>query len=166
MSPTGWAQLAALALLLAVSTPLLGRYLHRVYFTEQAPGDRLFLPVERFVYRICGIDPAGEQRWSGYAFSLLAFSLISCLFSYLILRLQGVLPLNPAHLTSVSPGLSFNTAVSFLTGTNWQSYAGESTMSTPSATSSVSRRPTCIYPAWTTPRGPRIVAVAFVRMGH
>jgi K+-transporting ATPase ATPase A chain len=121
--------LAAFAALIALSTPLLGSYMYRVYFTNSAPGDRVFLPIERRIYRICGIDPLGEQRWTGYALSLLTFSLVACLFSYAVLRLQGHLPFNPDHMKGVSPGLSFNTAVSFLTGTNWQSYAGESTMS-------------------------------------
>ncbi len=81
------------------------------------------------MYRVCGIDPAGEQRWTTYTFSLLAFSFVSCVLSYGLLRLQGALPLNPDGFSGVSAGLSWNTAVSFLTGTNWQSYAGESTMS-------------------------------------
>src|SRR6202047_2234886 len=103
--------------------------MYRVYFTKKAPGDRFCLPVEKLVYRVIGIDPEGEQRWRGYAMSLLAFSLISLLFTYALLRLQGHLPLNADKLAAVKPGLSFNTAVSFLTNTNWQAYAGESTMS-------------------------------------
>ena len=103
--------------------------MHRVYFTKTAPGDRVFLPAERLVYRVCGIDPEGEQRWSTYALSLLTFSLVMCVFSYAVMRLQAHLPLNPDHMKAVGPGLSFNTAVSFLTTTNWQSYSGESTMS-------------------------------------
>ena len=103
--------------------------MYRIYFAESAPGDRVFLPVERFIYRTCAIDPDGEQRWTAYALSLLVFSLVACLFSYAVLRFQHHLPLNPDHKTAVSAGLSFNTSVSFLTGTNWQSYAGESTMS-------------------------------------
>src|ERR1700674_1376346 len=103
--------------------------MYRVYFTNKAPGDRFFLPVERRIYRLIGIDPEGEQRWNGYALSLLAFSLVSLLFTYALLRLQAHLPFNPDHLAAVKPGLSFNTAVSFLTNTNWQAYAGESTMS-------------------------------------
>jgi potassium-transporting ATPase potassium-binding subunit len=95
----------------------------------KAPGDRVFLPIERLVYRLCGIDETREQRWSTYALSLLAFSLMSVLFVYGFQRLQGALPLNPNHFKGVAPGLSFNTAVSFVTNTNWQNYAGESTMS-------------------------------------
>jgi K+-transporting ATPase ATPase A chain len=129
VSTAGWLQFALFGVLIAISTPLLGIYMYRVYFTKKAPGDRLFLPAERLIYRVIGIDPEGEQRWRGYAMSLLAFSLISLLFTYALLRLQGHLPLNPDHLSAVKPGLSFNTAVSFLTNTNWQAYAGESTMS-------------------------------------
>jgi potassium-transporting ATPase potassium-binding subunit len=129
MDAAGWLQFALFGVLIAISTPLLGIYMYRVFFTKKAPGDRVFLPVENLIYRVMGVDPEGEQRWRGYAMSLLAFSLVSLLFTYFILRLQAHLPLNPDHLAAVSPGLSFNTAVSFLTNTNWQAYAGESTMS-------------------------------------
>jgi K+-transporting ATPase ATPase A chain len=81
------------------------------------------------VYRLCGIDERREQRWSTYALSLLAFSFVSVVFLYALQRLQGHLPLNPNHLAGVGPSTSFNTSVSFLTNTNWQNYAGESTMS-------------------------------------
>jgi K+-transporting ATPase ATPase A chain len=129
MSTGAIVQFVAFAALVAVSTPLLGVYMYRVYFTKKAPGDRIFLPIELFVYRLCGIDPASEQRWTAYAGSLLLFSLVSLVLTYALLRLQTVLPLNPDHQGVVSPGLSFNTAISFHTGTNWQSYAGERTMS-------------------------------------
>jgi K+-transporting ATPase ATPase A chain len=129
MDAAGWLQFLLFGVLIAISTPLLGIYMYRVYFTKKSPGDRVFLPVENLIYRLIGVDPEGEQRWRGYAMSLLAFSLVSLLFTYFILRLQAHLPFNPDHLGAVSPGLSFNTAVSFLTNTNWQAYAGESTMS-------------------------------------
>ena len=129
MSAAGWLQWLAFGVLIAISTPLLAMYMYRVYFTDKAPGDRFFKPIENFIYRICGVDPEGEQRWRSYAMALLAFSLVSVLFTYALLRLQAHLPFNPDHLSAVGPGLSFNTAVSFLTNTNWQSYAGESTMS-------------------------------------
>ncbi len=89
----------------------------------------MFLPVERFIYRLCGIDDSREQRWSVYALSLLAFSLVSVLVLYALQRFQGALPLNPNGMKGVPAPLSFNTSVSFLTNTNWQNYAGESTMS-------------------------------------
>ncbi len=86
--------------------------------------------VDNAIYRVCRIDPEGEQRWNVYAISLLLFSVAGFLLMYVLLRLQGHLPLNPDHqVNGVAPGLSFNTAVSFMTNTNWQVYAGESTMS-------------------------------------
>src|SRR5437879_1000807 len=129
MTAAAWLQLLFLIALLAVSTPILGSYLAKVYGGGRAPGDRFFNPVERLIYRVCGIDPDREQRWTVYTYSLLAFSLVSVLVLYLQLRLQGHLPLNPDHMKGVPPALSFNTAMSFLTNTNWQNYAGESTMS-------------------------------------
>ena len=129
MDAAGWLQFGLFGVLIAISTPLLGIYMYRVFFTEKAPGDRVFQPIENLIYRVIGVDPEGEQRWRGYAMSLLAFSLVSLLFTYALLRFQAHLPLNPDHLPGVGPGLSFNTAISFLTNTNWQSYAGESTMS-------------------------------------
>jgi K+-transporting ATPase ATPase A chain len=128
MTAEAWLQFLFLIALLAVSTPILGSYLAKVYGGGRAPGDRVFNPVERVIYRVCGIDPKREQRWTVYAYSLLAFSLVSVLILYLQLRLQGHLPLNPDHMKGVSPALSFNTAMSFLTNTNWQNYTGESTM--------------------------------------
>src|ERR1700680_3387635 len=110
MSTAGWLQFALFGVLIAISTPLLGIYMYRVYFTKKAPGDRVFLPVERFIYSLCGIDPEGEQRWRDYAMSLLAFSFVSLLFTYALLRLQHHLPLNPDHLSAVGPGLSVHTA--------------------------------------------------------
>jgi len=129
MTAAAWVQFCALIALVAVSTPLLGRYLAQVYGGGRAPGDRIFLPVERAVYRICRVDPDREQRWTIYAYSLLAFSFVSVVILYAQLRLQGHLPLNPDHMKGVGAVLSFNTATSFLTNTNWQNYAGESTMS-------------------------------------
>ena len=114
--------------LLAVSTPLLGNYMARIFENGRAPGDRVFRPVERLVYRATGVSESGEQRWTTYAVSLLAFSMVSALLLYGMQRLQGHLPLNPDHLASVPSPLSFNTAVSFLTNTNWQNYAGETTL--------------------------------------
>jgi len=124
----GWAQLALIAALVAISTPLLGTYLAKVYGGGPAPLDRVFLPVERLIYRAARVDDKAEQRWSTYALSLIGFSLASVLVLYAQLRLQGHLPLNPDHMKGVGPALSFNTSVSFLTNTNWQNYSGESTM--------------------------------------
>jgi potassium-transporting ATPase potassium-binding subunit len=129
MSGFGWTQILILLALLCVSTPLLGSYMAKVYGGGKAPGDRVFGPIERTIYRICGIDPNGEQTWRTYALSLLVFSLVGVLLTYGILRFQAHLPFNPNKFSAVSPGSSFNTSISFLTNTNWQDYAGESTMS-------------------------------------
>src|SRR5258707_202472 len=129
MSASAWLQILFLIAILAISTPILGNYLAKIYGGGKAPGDRFFAPVENVIYRACRIDPDNEQRWNVYAYSLLAFSAVSVLILYAQLRLQGHLPLNPDHLSGTSPALSFNTATSFLTNTNWQNYSGESTMS-------------------------------------
>jgi len=128
VSGAAWAELALLIVALAVCAPPLGAYLAKVYGGGAAPGDRVFGWIERPIYRLCGIDPEGEQRWTTYAYSLLAFSLVSVLVLYAQLRLQGHLPLNPDHFGALKPALSFNTSISFLTNTNWQNY-GDSTIS-------------------------------------
>ena len=129
MTTAGWLQFGLVVVLLAISTPLLGRYMAKVYGDEKnAPGDRFFLPVERLIYRVCGVDPDSEQGWTTYALSLIGFSLASLVVLYLQLRIQGSLPLNPDSLGYVRPDLAFHTSVSFLTNTNWQNYSGEVTM--------------------------------------
>jgi K+-transporting ATPase ATPase A chain len=129
VSAANWLQLLALVGALLATTPLLGAYLARVLGGGTAPGDRVFRPVERAFYRLAGVDPGREQPWSVYALSLLAFSAVSVVGLYLLERFQGVLPLNPTDVGSVPSALAFNTAASFVTNTNWQNYAGESTMS-------------------------------------
>ncbi len=134
MNPSGWVQLLFIVAVTAVAAPLLGRYLAATFrgagaSHTSAPGDRVFLPVERTVYRALRIDPDSSWTWRGYALAVLAFGLVSGLLLYAILRLQGVLPLNPTHAPGMSPLLSFNTAVNFITGTNWQAYAGETAVS-------------------------------------
>src|SRR4051795_8253980 len=129
MSGAAWAQLALLIAALAVSIPLLGGYMAKVYSAAAAPGDRVFLPVERLIYRICRIDPDQEQRWTIYAFSVLAFSVVGVILLYAMQRLQTSLPFNPTNAPQVGEALSFNTATSFVTNTNWQSYSPESTLS-------------------------------------
>jgi K+-transporting ATPase ATPase A chain len=126
----GWLQLALfLGLLLLVTRPM-GVYLYRVLDPQGKTFlDPLLKPVERLFYRLMRVDPWSEQDWKRYAVSLLVFSLVGLLFTYAILRLQHLLPLNPQRLGPVSEHLSFNTAVSFTTNTNWQNYGGESTMS-------------------------------------
>ena len=129
MSWEGWLQAAALVLAVLVTTRLLGPYLARVLSPEPAREDRVFLPVERLIYRVLGVDPSGEQRWTIYALSLLAFSAVSVLGLFALQRVQGALFLNPTDAAAVPPALAFNTAASFVTNTNWQNYGGESTMS-------------------------------------
>lgn len=129
MSGTAWLQLAALVALVFAGTRLLGPYLAAVLGGAATRGERFFSPVEGLIYRAAGVDPEREQRWPVYARSLLAFSAVSILGLYLLQRLQGYLPLNPTDVSGVSAPLAFNTAVSFVTNTNWQNYGAESTMS-------------------------------------
>src|SRR5512135_1573167 len=125
----GWLQLALfLGLLLLVTRPM-GVYLYRVLDPQGKTFlDPLLKPVERLFYRLMRVDPGSEQDWKRYAVSLLLFSLVGTVFTYGILRLQHLLPLNPRRLGPVSEPIAFNTAVSFITNTNWQNYGGESTM--------------------------------------
>ncbi len=135
MTLAGWLQLGALILFIVIGTRVLGPYLAGIYSTgvdapEKPPfGDRFFSPIERFVYRVCGVDEKREQRWTTYALSMLAFSLVSVLTVYLFQRLQQWLPANPNAIQNVKPGLAFNTAVSFVTNTNWQAYIPEAGVS-------------------------------------
>ncbi|HEY6532128.1 MAG TPA: potassium-transporting ATPase subunit KdpA [Acidimicrobiales bacterium] len=129
MTASGWIQLVVLIALVGATAPFLGIYIARIYGDgEVRPLERVFGPVENAVFRLCRIGRR-EQRWTGYAVSLLAFSLVSVLFLYALQRFQGGLPGNPNGFDGVPAPLSFNTAISFVTNTNWQNYAGESTMS-------------------------------------
>ena len=129
MTTHDWILVATVIVAIFVATPLLGGYMAKVFEGGKAPGDRFFDPLERVIFRFCGIDPEREQRWTVYALSMLAFSVVSVLFLFVLQRVQGWLPLNPTDMKSVPPALAFNTAVSFVTNTNWQNYSGESTMS-------------------------------------
>jgi K+-transporting ATPase ATPase A chain len=127
---SGWLQLALFVIVLAAITKPIGLFLVHVLDAEGKTWlDPVLAPLERLTYRILGVDPHREHDWKQYTLAMLLFSLVSCLFTYAILRLQHLLPLNPQGLGPVSPDLAFNTAVSFTTNTNWQSYAGETTMS-------------------------------------
>jgi len=128
MTPIGWIQIVVFAVVVFLITKPLGIYLFRVFEGPQ-PLPAVLGRIERFVLRLCGVDPKVEQTWKGYGFALLAFSLFGMLVTYFIQRLQHLLPLNPQHFAAVNPDLAFNTAASFTTNTNWQSYSGESTMS-------------------------------------
>jgi K+-transporting ATPase ATPase A chain len=130
MSLYGWIELALFSVLLFLLTKPLGLYLVRVLDADGKTFlDRGLRPIEKVLYRLFRVDPKQEQNWKQYTLSVLAISVVSCLFTYAILRLQKYLPLNPQGFDNVSPDLAFNTAVSFTTNTNWQSYGGESTMS-------------------------------------
>ncbi|HUK18482.1 MAG TPA: potassium-transporting ATPase subunit KdpA [Bryobacteraceae bacterium] len=117
-----------LAVLVALTKPL-GSFMAKVFSGERTFLHPLVRPLEKAVYRLCGIDEAAEQRWTGYAAALLAFSVVGMVMTYILLRVQQWLPLNPQGLGNVAADLSFNTAASFTTNTNWQFYTPESTMS-------------------------------------
>ena len=130
MDVFGWIQLTLFLGILFLVTKPLGLYLVRVLEPEGKTWlDRPVKPVERLLYRGLGVDPRREQNWGEYARSLIVFSLIGVLFTYAVLRFQNLLPLNPQKFGPVPPALAFNTAASFATNTNWQNYAGETTLS-------------------------------------
>jgi K+-transporting ATPase ATPase A chain len=117
-----------MGVLLALVKPL-GAYMARVYEGKAVGIDKVLGPVERLLYRLCGIRPEEEMTWKAYACAVMLFNVLGILAVYALQRLQGHLPLNPMHRPGVSPDLAFNTAVSFATNTNWQSYSGEATLS-------------------------------------
>jgi K+-transporting ATPase ATPase A chain len=124
-----WIQLAFYFTVLILLVKPLGGYMARVYQGKPVFLDRVLVPVERFIYRLAGVDPNAEMDWKLYALSMLLFNAIGLVFVYILQRIQGILPLNPQRLGAVTPDSSWNTAVSFATNTNWQGYAGETTMS-------------------------------------
>ncbi|WP_454917680.1 potassium-transporting ATPase subunit KdpA [Xanthobacter sediminis] len=129
MTLLGWLQIAIiLALVVAAAVPL-GGYMARIYAGERTMLSPLLAPVERVLYRLAGVDPAREQGALAYTLGMLAFNAAGVVLLYALLRLQGILPFNPLGFGALSPDLAFNTAVSFVSNTNWQSYAGETTMS-------------------------------------
>jgi K+-transporting ATPase ATPase A chain len=125
MTVNGWLQILFFSVVLLAVTKPMGLYMLRVY----DGGYRWLGFIERPIYKLCGVDPAEDQHWTGYAAGLLLFSVASMLVTYVALRLQGVLPLNPQDMPGVVDRQAFETAASFTTNTNWQSYAGEATMS-------------------------------------
>nr|WP_312294870.1 potassium-transporting ATPase subunit KdpA [Brevundimonas diminuta] len=130
MNIQGWAEIAlTLGLAVVLGWPI-GVYMSRIWNGERTWLDPVLKPVEGLFYRAAGVDPTRSQGWLGYAGALMAFNLAGFLLLYAMLRLQGVLPMNPQGFDGVSPHLAFNTAVSFVTNTNWQSYSGETTVST------------------------------------
>jgi K+-transporting ATPase ATPase A chain len=129
MSANGYLQLVFyVVVLIALARPL-GAYMARIYEDRPAFLNRIGAPVERLMYRVSGVDPAREMRWTEYAIAMLVFNFLGLLAVYALQRFQDVLPLNPQAFGAVSPDSSFNTAVSFASNTNWQGYGGESTMS-------------------------------------
>src|SRR6202045_4068409 len=129
MTANGWIQIGLFFALILVAAKPLGVYMARVFERESTWFDVLARPVERLIYRLTGIDETHEMRWTEYAVVMLLFSLVTMVVTYAIERLQHVLPLNPQHLAGVAPDLALNTAASFTTNTNWQSYVPETTMS-------------------------------------
>lgn len=129
MSIISWLQFPLYIGILLILVKPLGSYMARVYQGERTFLSPVIAPVERAVLRIAGVKSDDEMTWKTYALTVLLFNLVGFFFLYLLLRLQQILPLNPQALGSVSPQLAFNTAVSFVTNTNWQSYSGETTMS-------------------------------------
>jgi K+-transporting ATPase ATPase A chain len=138
MTSNGIFQIVVFFALLLILTKPLGKFMAGVFEGKRTWLHPLLRPLERLIYKLSGIREDAEQRWTQYTASLLVFSLVSFLFVYLIQRLQGLLPFNPMHFstahapagaTPMTPDLAFNTAVSFMTNTNWQAYAGESTLS-------------------------------------
>ncbi len=130
MQTSGWIQLALFVVALAAITKPMGLYLMRVLDASGRTWlDPVLRPLERVTYRLMGVDSSKEHDWKQYTLAMLLFSLVGCGFTYAILRLQHLLPLNPQGFGPLSPDLAFNTAISFTTNTNWQSYVGETTMS-------------------------------------
>jgi K+-transporting ATPase ATPase A chain len=129
MTANGIEQIGLYLIILGILVKPLGIYMAKIYQGELFGMVRILKPIEQFIYRICGVNKEKEMSWQEYAIAVLVFSLAGLLALYLIQRLQGFLPLNPQGFSPVSSASSFNTAVSFVTNTNWQSYSGETTMS-------------------------------------
>jgi K+-transporting ATPase ATPase A chain len=129
MTLNGWIQIALYCAIVVLLVRPLGGYMARVFEGERTFLSPILRPVERVFYAAAGVREDREQHWTGYAFGMLIFSLAGVVVLYALQRFQDVLPLNPQGMTPVEPGLAFNTAVSFVTNTNWQSYGGETTMS-------------------------------------
>ena len=129
MTLNGWLQITLfIAAVLLLAKPM-GTYMTAVFERRKTFLDPILVPCERLLYRVTRVNPSEEMRWTEYAGAMLIFSAATLLLTYLVERLQGILPLNPQHLAGVEPALALNTAISFTTNTNWQSYVPESTMS-------------------------------------
>jgi len=129
MTANGWFQIGLYLFAIFLVTKPLGIFMARVFGREKTFLDPVLRPVERLIYRLCGVDENQEMRWTEYGAAMLLFSGVSLILLYLIERMQHWLPLNPQHFANVPPDLAWNTAVSFTTNTNWQAYVPETTMS-------------------------------------
>ena len=129
MTSNGWIQILFYCVVIIAITPVFGGYMTRVFAGERTLLTPVLRPVERVLYRLSGVDETAEQRWVGYAMAMLAFSFAGFVTLYALQRLQNLLPFNPAGQDAVGTDLAFNTSVSFITNTNWQSYVPETTMS-------------------------------------
>jgi K+-transporting ATPase ATPase A chain len=129
MTAIGWLQAIIFFLLVLAVTKPLGTYMARVFAGERTWLTPIFAPLERVIYRLCGVRADEEMTWYVYALSMLAFSLVGLAYLYVLLRTQKWLPFNPQHIDNMTPDLAWNTAVSFTTNTNWQFYSGETAMS-------------------------------------
>ena len=129
MTAIGWIQILLYCAIVVAITPVLGAYMTRVFGGERTFLSPIMRPVERTIYKIAGVDERQEQHAVGYTIGMLIFHVGGFLILYMLMRLQMTLPFNPAEQSAVAPDLSFNTAISFITNTNWQNYGGESTMS-------------------------------------
>ena len=129
MNMMSWVQFPLYIVVLLILVKPLGSYMARVYQGERSFLSPVILPVEKFIFKLSGVKPDDEMNWKTYALTVLVFNLVGFFFLYLLLRIQHVLPLNPQTLGALSPELAFNTAVSFVSNTNWQNYGGETTMS-------------------------------------
>jgi K+-transporting ATPase ATPase A chain len=129
MTANGWFQIALFLLVVFLATKPLGIYMTRVFNRERTFLDPVMRPLEKLLYRLTGVDDQHEMRWTEYAVAMLLFSVVSMILLYAMQRLQYWLPGNPQRLVGVEPGVAFNTAASFTTNTNWQSYIPETTMS-------------------------------------
>jgi potassium-transporting ATPase potassium-binding subunit len=129
MTVIGWIQILLYCAIIVAITPVLGAYMTRVFTGERTFLTPVLRPVERAIYKVAGIDERQEQHAVTYTVGMLLFHIGGLFIIYALMRLQAFLPFNPADQSAVSADLSFNTAVSFITNTNWQNYGGESTLS-------------------------------------
>jgi K+-transporting ATPase ATPase A chain len=129
MTLIGWAQIFLFCIIVVALTPVIGGYMTRVFAGERTFLSPILRPVENGLYRLGGVEEKHEQHWLTYTVAMILFHVGGFIFLYALIRLQSVLPFNPAGQSAVAPDLTFNTVISFITNTNWQNYGGESTMS-------------------------------------